>query len=532
MASIVRQKVGNRTYLYESVSYRNAEGKPRNRRVPIGKIDPTSGQLIYKPDYLARMAASGAIRESAAASVTTFTSEDIRQSSVLEYGSMYLLQSIAQQIGVLDALQSALPAVHHEIFTLACYLVLSGDPFLYCEEWLSKTSCPEDIGSLSSQRISDLLQTVTPEGREAFYQAWCRLRSEQEYLALDITSTSSYSELIQDVEWGYNRDKEQLAQINLCMLMGETSRLPIYQVVYSGSLKDVTTLETTLSKMEAISGDKPVLAVMDKGFFSTRNVNAMLNRAHPIRFVVAVPFTSQFAKKMVASERKDIDHLQRTLVIGENSIRAVTKERVWDEKHRLYTHVYYHALKALKLREELYAHVTVLKERAEIDPISALKDESSHQYLIIRKSTNTDSGYTVSIREEVVAKELETAGWLVIVSNDVADAKETLSIYRQKDVVEKGFLRLKANLDLGRLRVHRDDSMQNKVFIGFLALILLSHLHKVMLDKELYKSMTMKKLLLILSKLRVQHINGQRILFPLTKEQKTIYKAFAVKDPV
>ncbi|MCK9910843.1 hypothetical protein MXD81_16970, partial [Microbacteriaceae bacterium K1510] len=65
----------------------------------------------------------------------------------------------------------ALPNVHLEIFTLACYLVSSGDPFLYCEEWLSKTSCPA-VGSLSSQRISDLLQTITPDGREAFYQAW------------------------------------------------------------------------------------------------------------------------------------------------------------------------------------------------------------------------------------------------------------------------------------------------------------------------------------------------------------------------
>ncbi len=73
---------------------------------------------------------------------------------------------------------------------------------------------------------------------------------------------------------------------------------------------------------------------------------------------------------------------------------------------------------------------------------------------------------------EVVTKELETAGWLVMGSNDVADAKETLSIYRQKDVVEKRFLRLKTNLDLGRLRVHRDDRIQNKVFIGFLALTL------------------------------------------------------------
>jgi len=531
MASIVRQKVGDKIYLYESVSYRNAEGKPRNKRVPIGKIDPSTGQPIYKPDYLARMAASGAIVESAA-SIQTFTAEDIKQSSVLEFGSMYLLQSIAQQIGVLNALQTALPNAYLEVFTLACYLVTSGDPFLYCEDWLSKTSCPDDIGSLSSQRISDLLQTITPEGREMFYQAWCKLRSEQEYLALDITSTSSYSELIQDVEWGYNRDKEQLAQINICMLMGETSRLPIYQVLYSGSLKDVTTLQTTLSKMDAISGGKRVLVVMDKGFFSTRNVNAMLNRTNPIRFVVAVPFTSQFAKQMVASERKDIDRLQHTLVLGEDSLRAVTKERAWNEKHRLHTHVYYHAMKALRLREELYAHVTVLKDRAEADPKSALEDESSKKYLIIRKSANTPSGYTVNIREDVVEKELETAGWLIVLSSDVADAKEALSIYRQKDVVEKGFLRLKANLDLGRLNVHRDDSMQNKVFIGFIALILMSHLHKVMLDKDLYKSTTMKKLLLTLSKLRVQHINGQRILFPLTKEQKAIYKAFAVREPV
>lgn len=154
------------------------------------------------------------------------------------------------------------------------------------------------------------------------------------------------------------------------------------------------------------------------------------------------------------------------------------------------------------------------------------------KYLIVRKSENTSSGYTVNIREEVVAKELETAGWLVMLSNDVADAKEVLSIYRQKDVVEKGFLRLKTQLDMGRLRVHRDDSMQNKVFIGFIALILISHIHKVMSDQNLYKKMTMKKLLLLLSKLRVQHIKGQRILFPLTKEQKAIYKAFAVKEPV
>jgi hypothetical protein len=133
MSSIIRQKVGDKIYLYESVSYRNTEGKPRNKRVPIGKIDPSTGQPVYKPDYLARMAASGAFME-LAASVQTFTLDDIRRSSVLEFGSMYLLQNIAQQVGLLNALQSALPKVYQEMFTLACYLVSSGDPFLYCEE--------------------------------------------------------------------------------------------------------------------------------------------------------------------------------------------------------------------------------------------------------------------------------------------------------------------------------------------------------------------------------------------------------------
>ena len=34
----------------------------------------------------------------------------------------------------------------------------------------------------------------------------------------DISSISSYSKKIEGVEWGYNRDKERLAQINIGML--------------------------------------------------------------------------------------------------------------------------------------------------------------------------------------------------------------------------------------------------------------------------------------------------------------------------
>jgi len=35
--------------------------------------------------------------------------------------------------------------------------------------------------------------------------------------------------------------------------------------------------------------------------------------------------------------------------------------------------------------------------------------------------------------------------------------------------VEMGFLRLKNSLELGRLRVHREDIMRNKLFVGFIS---------------------------------------------------------------
>ena len=93
MSSIVRQVVGNKIYPYESSSYRNAEGKPRNKRVPIGKIDPTTNQPIYKTEYLARMVASG-VQLPEAAPLKVFTTDEIRQSSVLEVGTQYLFSNI------------------------------------------------------------------------------------------------------------------------------------------------------------------------------------------------------------------------------------------------------------------------------------------------------------------------------------------------------------------------------------------------------------------------------------------------------
>ena len=70
------------------------------------------------------------------------------------------------------------------------------------------------------------------------------------------------------------------------------------------------------------------------------------------------------------------------------------------------------------------------------------------------------------------------------------------------------------------------------MFIGFVSLILLSAIHKVMMDEGLYKKMSMKKLIMVLSKLKLQFVKGVRILYPLTKEQRGIYEAFGIQEPM
>jgi transposase len=532
MSFTIKKKKGAQTYLYEVTAYRNSDGEPRNRRVIIGKVDAVTSKTTYKPEYIKRMAEAGTPLETSISSETLFFStDDIKKSDIREYGAYYFIKKIAEMTGMMEILKAAVPTLWQELLTMAAYLICTEEPFVYCNHWIEATETLP-VGNLSSQRISEILSGLTDGERERFFTEWVRFRSEQEYLALDITSVSSWSELIEDVGWGHNRDHDPLPQINICMLMGEDSRLPIYQVIYEGSLNDVATLKTTLDRLLNLdNSNRPILTVMDKGFYSQRNVDMML--AEPrMRFIIPISFTAKSAKSQVNSEKKDIDTVRNTIACPGGSVRGVTKTRVWDGGVTVYTHIIYNALKAYKRKDELYAYVSKLIEIAAVNPDNKNYSSDIEKYLIVRSSSTAESGRTINIRDDVIEDELGTTGWLILISNQVRDCKEALAIYRDKDVVEKGFLRLKKSIDLGRLRVHSQTNMRNKVFVGFLSLILLSHMNKVMVEKDLYRRMTMKEMLIVLKKLRVQYINGARILFPLNKTQKVVLEAFSIQEPV
>ena len=527
MASITKQTVGNNTYLYESHSFRDDKGRPRNTKVKIGKIDRKTGRALYTEEYIDRMREAGTPITIPATDRIDGLEERISEAldSLKSYGLFYFLKKIGEKIKLIKILQQTLPKYWEEICMISFYLIVSDKPLMYMEDWISENeSYP--IGKMSSQRLSELLGAFGQKERNDFYRAWCAANTNDEYMALDITSISSYSNLILDCERGYNRDGEDLSQINLCLLFGEETQLPVYQTQYSGSLKDVVTFKTTIAEMEAVSGDKKLVLVTDKGFYSGKNVKMLLEKYNESEFLMAVPFTNNWAKEIVRELKDTIDRADNLIKTSGQSCRGTSRRISLFDRH-LTAHVLYNPERALTERNELYNQVVWLKEMLEAGiKIHGFENEIE-KYLIIKNG----KVIKIQINQQAIDLELETSGWLVILGNGKISVQKAHDIYRKKDVVEKAFMKYKNTLGLYRLRVHGDEWMRNKLFVAFMALALVSHIHKIMKEKDLYKKMTMEKMFLTLSKLKKIAINGQNILRPLTKEQHEIFSAFSISRP-
>jgi len=548
MSSITKQRIGRYTYIYESTSFWDSNNKhPSNRKIIIGRLDPDTGEQCFKQEYIDRIKHEGKPasdmkvwldqRKGTRANIANIDTMVLAQeilSTVKNFGLSYFLQSIAEDIGLVEILKQAFPRCWQKILVLACYLIAENKPVVYCSDWVDQNECL-DTGSMASQRISELLCNFGYNERTLFFKLWYRHIREKEFIALDITSVSSYSEHMELIGWGHNRDGEDLPQANICMLFGEKTMMPVYQTIYNGSLTDVTTLETTLDEFEAITGTRDIMIVLDKGFFRIKNVNKMLGDVNhpPYKFLIPVPFTANFAKDRVESERAFIDDVDNVIFTRDEGmpVRGIHKICTWNKDTQIHTHILYDPEQALRERNDIYSYVAKLK-------LMALKDskDPKHQveflkFLNIKNVEGSSEPVTIEIRKEVIENTLEHSGWLILISNQVECTQEALDLYRAKDVVEKSFFQYKNNLGLDRLHVHSDERALNKTFIAFIALIISSHIHKVMRDTDLDDEFTFGKLLSILSKLKIAYINRIPVLQPLTREQKLIFKSFKIGLP-
>lgn len=372
------------------------------------------------------------------------------------------------------------------------------------EKWSAQALTPYGA-TLADQRISELLVRITPDLSQEFFSAWIGQNRSDRYYCMDITSVSSYSELNESVSYGYNRDKEKLPQINLLMVSGHTNRLPLFFRTMPGSIRDVSTLDETLRRPDLVDARRMHM-VMDKGFYSEDNVDAMYKRR--MRFLVGIPFTASLSLDALERHRNDemVSCRHYCCVLGDE-LYADT-ELMKRKGHRCYLHIYFDSLKAA-LDEKKFSR-RILTEYEELCSGNTAKGKQKDYERFFTVKEIPKRGRKVEYNQEAIdAYRKNSVGWFVLATNDIKDPVEALEVYRMKDAVEKHFDDLKNDLDMKRLRIHSAAAMEGRLFVQYIALILSAQIKNIMNDNGWFKSHNMQEVMDEMKSLRVVSVEGK-----------------------
>ena len=125
------------------------------------------------------------------------------------------------------------------------------------------------------------------------------------------------------MEWGYNRDDENLPQINLGMVCCQKTGLPFFYNTFPGSIVDVSTIINFINYLK-IYKLHDLFLIMDKGFFSVSNISGLLesdtstslsNRRN-LSLIIPLPLVSEPVESVSLK-------LSKELIINNSDIRQL-----------------------------------------------------------------------------------------------------------------------------------------------------------------------------------------------------------------
>jgi hypothetical protein len=222
-------------------------------------------------------------------------------------------------------LKKSFPLTYEQLLYLAIFKLLTAEPYYLSPCWAEESVLPER-GRMEQQRISELLIEVGEDEAaiERFFAEWISPNPGSKAIMFDVTSVSGYSEHNPLLETGYNRDGEDLGQVNLGIVSQERAsslHVPLAYRVYPGSIKDVSTLKNILELVAHYHLSLSVW-VLDRGFYSQENIKT-LHDQRP-KFIVPVPFSTapaqQTASEILGTSQQGLAFKHKIYVHTEKSV--------------------------------------------------------------------------------------------------------------------------------------------------------------------------------------------------------------------
>ena len=520
------------TYVYECRSYR-VEGvkNPRSKAILIGRLDQATGEIVPTDGRMQKAKERKDSNDFVAAKPTQCTRQ--------YFGATYLLDQIGEHLGITDDLKRCFPSHYKQILSIVYYMILEDKNPLYRFEKWNVTHYHPYGKDIPSQRSSELFQNITQGNIEHFLQLQIKHRQDKEYYIYDTTSISSYSEVLKQAQYGHNKENDKIPQFNLSLVFGEQSELPFFYRKMAGNIPDVKTLKNLVNELQFL-GHKNLKLISDKGFFSIDNINNMLKER--VKFIISAKTSLKFIKEQIEKVHNGIQQLQNFNDIYQ--LHSVTipvdwpyhskeqhKNKTVQRNHQIYAHVYFNIMQMAEKQNKFDRELLDLRAELLTGKLQPNHENLYNKYFTVEKDSS--NRVKVTINEEIVKQEKRFFGYFVILSAEKMDSISALELYRNKDIIEKAFGNLKDRLNLRRTLVSSESSLDGKLFVGYVALIILAYIKRQMQKKKLFKTYTISQLLDKLDLIECFNYPGRKLqVGEVLEKQKQIYLDMEVKPPL
>ncbi len=483
-------------------------------------------------------------------------------SRALEAGRAILLERLAADSGLLAALSGAFgESDARRLLAAAAHECCEGDALCRLDDWLQETVLADAALSLSAASVTRLCQDVGARlgSRGDFFREWFRQRGFPKALISDTTSISSYAEKLSLVEWGHNRDRESLPQVNLNMVYSRADSLPLYYRLIYGSVADVATIVNTATLISELGLSQYTFS-LDRGFFSAANLFHFHD--NKLGYTIGVPLGpgSTEAMRVLDACRLKLRSFKSTLVLDGTTINhtAATyrvarkgakggKDRHFEATAHVYLDKCAKAAQERGLQEVLHGimagfagssfgnledaeHWVLAKAgKAHAGLFNVTTERGRGRNPGERFVRSLDGDHCVGVAERSYASMVKNLGVFMILNSDgKAGGEATLLDNRSRDCQEKIFDILKNATGNGRLRVSGDASLEGRIFIAFLAVTLSKMVENKLREVGLLGTVTVNKALDLARKFKVvRFADGRKVNLEVPLKAREVFEAVA-----
>jgi transposase len=459
-----------------------------------------------------------------------------------------------------------------DILALAWYVTSEGSALSDSDSWLDYYENPRG-SAMSSQDVSRLLDAIDCDGMMTFYKFWHRTATggtaKTDKVLYDLTSISYYGTGIDAAEPGYNRDHENLPQVNFAFLCLRTTAMPLFAWSMNGSISDVSTLGATLQFLRKFQY-RPDCLMMDRGFCSMENLTDMFKNSYT--FLQAIKVNAQWIYGVIDGSESMRFTPDSKMEIGERTYYASTSVCRWvrvkktsgkdSGKEEIIVYIcnrgsgrekYVRDKEGIEIVAQYPCRVHVLycqdlvghqhdkfMDRLKVEHDRLVADENApvqkefEKYIKAYREKYARSR-TVEYDTEMIARHKNKyAGHICFLTNDrtIETAREALTEYSTRDYIEKDFDEMKNNLDMKRIRVQTDARMRSRLFIQFIAEIFMREIRVCMRGSETCKKLTSKQIFSHIKTIcKVKFKGRYKDVYPeLSRQQRDILEVLNVSS--